>query len=114
MTWRRSRSEPPPTENGRKLSPSTAPKILPCGVCTAAIRMVLRLPFRMSDDVPLGGQGASKDGGGVQGVPALSFRGASQRVRSKRGPMTGSASEPRIHNPSATDYGSVSYTHLTL
>jgi hypothetical protein len=32
-------------------------------------------------------------------VHSPSFRGASQRVRPKAGSMTGSASEPGVHNP---------------
>src|SRR5208283_873613 len=57
MTWRRSRSAPPPTENGRKLSPSTAPKTLPCGVLMAAIFMGKWLTFK---GLAAGGRDARK------------------------------------------------------
>src|SRR3974390_1722508 len=64
MTWRKSRSEAPPTEKGRKLSPSMAPKILPFGSCTAAIRMIA--PYETAPEMGDGGHAASKDGDTVQ------------------------------------------------
>src|SRR3974390_1279506 len=64
MTWRRSRSEAPPTEKGRKLSPSMAPKILPFGSCTAAIRMIASCDT--AHEMRDGGHAASKAGDTVQ------------------------------------------------